>query len=68
VAATIVGALAGGLLGSAAKEGSAVSTVGGAVVGGLMAHEGDKWYDRHDEKKSRNSDRGGRRGERADWY
>lgn len=35
---TVVGAGAGGLLGSAITHGSAVGVVGGAVVGGLAGH------------------------------
>ena len=37
-AGTIVGAGAGGLVGSAVTHGSAVGVVGGAVIGGLAGH------------------------------
>lgn len=38
VAGTVFGALAGGLLGSAASHGNAGAVVGGAVVGGLLGN------------------------------
>ncbi|PSN65413.1 hypothetical protein BS50DRAFT_575436 [Corynespora cassiicola Philippines] len=54
VAATVVGALAGGLVGNAAKKGhdGLLPTVAGAVVGGLGARELEKLYDRHEDKKA----------------
>src|ERR1700761_4539083 len=56
---TVVGAGAGGLLGSAVTHGSVVGVVGGAVVGGLAGHSIAKsncTYHRH------YSYRSGRRG------
>ncbi|MDE2112328.1 MAG: glycine zipper 2TM domain-containing protein [Alphaproteobacteria bacterium] len=47
---TVVGAVGGGLIGSALTHGNAVGVVGGAVAGGLagnaIARNGDCYYDR----------------------
>lgn len=53
-AATLVGALAGGLIGNAANKGGhgTLSTVAGAVIGGLGAREAEKMWDRHEDRKA----------------
>ncbi|KAF2119688.1 hypothetical protein BDV96DRAFT_642702 [Lophiotrema nucula] len=74
--ATIVGALAGGVIGHRVKKGegelSTLSAVAGAVIGGIAAREGEKMYDRHKEERyereEREERRGQRRRERDDGY
>lgn len=63
-----MGALAGGLIGNAAKHGNTYTTVGGAIVGGIAAREGEKWYDRHEERKAALEERHARRREREYGY
>jgi osmotically inducible lipoprotein OsmB len=46
---TVGGAVAGGVVGSAATGGSTVGTIGGAVVGGVIGNEAGE---RYDEKKA----------------
>jgi uncharacterized protein YcfJ len=63
--ATIVGAIAGGLVGNAVKKGegpsSTLTTVAGAVIGGLGGREIEKEYDRHKEKRYEEEERRERR-------
>jgi osmotically inducible lipoprotein OsmB len=47
---TVGGAVAGGVIGSAATGGSTLGTIGGAIVGGAVGHEVGENYD---EKKGR---------------
>ena len=47
---TVGGAVAGGVIGSAATGGSTLGTVGGAVVGGAVGNQAGENYD---EKKDR---------------
>jgi osmotically inducible lipoprotein OsmB len=47
---TVGGAVAGGVIGSAATGGSTVGTIGGAIIGGAVGNEAGE---RYDEKKGR---------------
>ena len=47
---TVGGAVAGGVIGSAATGGSTVGTIGGAIVGGALGNEAGE---RYDERKGR---------------
>jgi osmotically inducible lipoprotein OsmB len=47
---TVGGAVAGGVIGSAATGGSTVGTIGGAIIGGAVGNEVGENYD---EKKGR---------------
>jgi osmotically inducible lipoprotein OsmB len=47
---TVGGAVAGGVIGSAATGGSTLGTVGGAVIGGALGNEAGE---RYDERKRR---------------
>lgn len=66
MAATIVGALAGGVVGNGLNkgEGSKWTAVAGAVVGGLGARELEKAYDRRKDKDFEEEERRARRDER----
>ena len=47
---TVGGAVAGGVIGSAATGGSTVGTIGGAIIGGALGNEAGE---RYDERKGR---------------
>ncbi|KAF2708084.1 hypothetical protein K504DRAFT_468464 [Pleomassaria siparia CBS 279.74] len=61
VAATIMGALAGGLVGNSSEKANKWTTVAGAVVGGLGGRELEKAYDRREDKKMSEEERRERR-------
>lgn len=51
VAATVVGAIAGGLIGNTVTKGGTIPTVAGAVMGGLGARTAEKAYDRRKDRE-----------------
>lgn len=61
VAATLVGALAGGLLGNTSDKSNKWTTIAGAVVGGLGGRELEKVYDRRQDRGSEENERRERR-------
>ena len=70
VAGTIFGALAGGLIGSAASRGNGGAVVGGAVLGGLLGNTLTRDVSCDDQKVAFNVYAGGlngRIGQRYDW-
>ncbi|KAF2730944.1 hypothetical protein EJ04DRAFT_584839 [Polyplosphaeria fusca] len=68
VVATLVGALAGGLVANAVKKGDGptgtLTTVAGAVIGGISGHKMEQEYDRHKEKRYEEEERRERREQR----
>jgi uncharacterized protein YcfJ len=67
VAAALIGAVAGGLLGNSARKGgdSTIATVGGAIMGGIAGMAAEKEWDRREGKSAgRESERTRRRRDR----
>lgn len=61
VAATVVGAIAGGLISNRVSKGSTITTVAGAVVGGLGGRQAEKMYDHHKHREFEEEERWERR-------
>lgn len=72
VAATVVGAIAGGLIGNTVTKGGTIPTIAGAVVGGLGGRTAEKVYDHHKDREYRQEERWERRQqqdrERREYY
>lgn len=49
----VIGALAGGLVGSQVGKGGALTTVVAAAIGAVGAHQAEKTYDKHRQKVRR---------------